>query len=152
MADTETAWQLAQLNIARMRAALDHPDMADFVANITRINTLADQADGFVWRLIEDENTANPFGPEWLVNMSVWRDADALKAYVYRSDHGAIMRGRSAWFERTPSPTLVLWWIRAGSLPTLEDGRERLRLLEDRGPTAQAFHFGRLFDAPRVLS
>src|SRR6185295_17304509 len=44
------AWHLAQYNLARMVAPLDDPVMADFVANLVRINTLADESPGFVWR------------------------------------------------------------------------------------------------------
>src|SRR5437667_9885247 len=44
-------YHLAQVNIARMRAPLDHPIMIDFVAQLDRINTLADATPGFVWRL-----------------------------------------------------------------------------------------------------
>ena len=43
--------QIAQLNIARMLARLDSPVMADFVANLDCINGLAENAEGFVWRL-----------------------------------------------------------------------------------------------------
>ena len=44
------AWQLAQLNITEMRGPLDSPAMADFVANLDRINATAESADGFIWR------------------------------------------------------------------------------------------------------
>jgi hypothetical protein len=42
--------QLAQINIARMRAPLSDPIMADFVANLKPINEIADASPGFVWR------------------------------------------------------------------------------------------------------
>ena len=42
-------YHLAQVNIARMRAPLDHPLMTDFVAQLDRINALADATPGFVW-------------------------------------------------------------------------------------------------------
>ncbi len=42
--------QLAQLNIATLRAPLDSPELKDFVDNLDRINALAEQSDGFVWR------------------------------------------------------------------------------------------------------
>jgi Domain of unknown function (DUF3291) len=41
----------AQVNVARMRAPLDDPVMAGFVARLAEINALADQSPGFVWRL-----------------------------------------------------------------------------------------------------
>lgn len=41
---TDPQWQVAQVNIARMLAPQDDPIMADFVANLDRINALAEGA------------------------------------------------------------------------------------------------------------
>jgi hypothetical protein len=46
-----SGYHLAQLNIAAMHEPLESPSMADFVASLERINALAEQAPGFVWRL-----------------------------------------------------------------------------------------------------
>jgi hypothetical protein len=61
---------VAQLNIAAMRESMDSPVMVDFVANLDRINAIADSAPGFVWRLKGDP-PENPFGAMTLVNISV---------------------------------------------------------------------------------
>jgi hypothetical protein len=45
-------WELAQVNIARLRAPLDDPALADFVALLEPVNAAADRAPGFVWRLM----------------------------------------------------------------------------------------------------
>ena len=42
-----SAYELAQLNIAIMKAPLESPRMADFVANLDRINALAESSPGF---------------------------------------------------------------------------------------------------------
>jgi len=58
-------FQLAQLNTARMKEPLESPSMADFVANLDRINLLAEQSDGFIWRLQDEDGDATairPFG------------------------------------------------------------------------------------------
>lgn len=71
------AYHLAQLNIAWTKAPLESPDMADFVANLERINALAEGSPGYVWRLQDEAGDATairPFGDEVLVNMSVWQD------------------------------------------------------------------------------
>ena len=47
-------FQLAQLNIAALCEPLESPSMADFVANLERIDALAEQSAGFVWRLKDD--------------------------------------------------------------------------------------------------
>ena len=35
-----------------------------------------------------------------IVNMSVWQSVEALRNFVYRSDHVDVMRRRREWFER----------------------------------------------------
>lgn len=46
-----TAYHLAQLNLAKMKFAIDAPELADFVARLEDINALADASPGFFWRL-----------------------------------------------------------------------------------------------------
>jgi hypothetical protein len=43
-----SALQIAQVNIGRMKAALEDPVMAGFVARLDEINALADRSPGFV--------------------------------------------------------------------------------------------------------
>ena len=50
--------QLAELNIARAAAPMDDPVMADFVANLDRINAIGDASPGFVWRLQDETGAA----------------------------------------------------------------------------------------------
>ena len=57
------ALQLAQVNIARMRGALDDPVMRGFVARLDEINALADASPGFVWRLQTPEGNATYLRP-----------------------------------------------------------------------------------------
>jgi hypothetical protein len=143
--------ELAQLNIARMRAPLESPEMADFVANLERINALADGSPGFVWRLQTDDGDATamrPMGEDMLVNMSVWRDLDALTRFVYRSAHAEILRRRKEWFERMPEAFMVLWWVPAGHRPDAVEARLKLDLLRANGPTPDAFTFRHPFPAP----
>lgn len=150
-----SAYQLAQLNIAVMKAPLDSPVMADFVDNLDRINALADGAPGFVWRLQDEDGDATalrPFGDDVLVNMSVWESIDALNAYVYRSDHVGVMRRRKEWFERMKEAYMVLWWIPAGHRPTAQEAAERLALLRQEGPTSNAFSFRNAFPSPDAAS
>ena len=99
-----TRSHLAQVNIARLAAPLDSPQLADFVANLQPINAIADASPGFVWRLQTEEGDATSLrfsDDEWLiVNMSVWESIDALRDYVYRSAHADVLRRRQEWFER----------------------------------------------------
>src|SRR5262245_26525174 len=142
--------ELAQMNVARLRAPLDSPQLADFVGALDRINAVADAAPGFSWRLQDDSGNATalqPMGADIIVNLSVWRDPESLQAFVYRSDHVGVMRRRREWFEKMDL-YLVLWWVPRGHRPTPEEGIARLDLLRSRGPSADAFTFGKLFPAP----
>jgi len=144
-------WHLAEINIGRMRGPIDGEVMAEFVANLDRINALAEAAPGFVWRLTGDGNNATDlqFSDDAMVipNMSVWRDMDSLAGYVYRSDHRDVMRRRKEWFEHM-EVYMALWWVPAGHLPTLAEARKRLDVLAANGPTADAFTFRTPFPAP----
>jgi Domain of unknown function (DUF3291) len=126
--------------------------MADFAANLERINAVAEQSPGFVWRLQTEEGDATalrPFDdPNLLVNMSTWRDVESLNRYVYSSAHVDIMRRRREWFERMDQAFLVLWWVPPGHRPSVDEAVARLELLRTRGPTAEAFSFRSAFPAP----
>jgi hypothetical protein len=143
--------ELSQLNIAAMKEPLDSPGMAEFVANLDRINALADVAPGFVWRLESDEGDATefrPLGDMTLVNLSVWKDLAALKNFVYQSGHVEIMRRRAQWFDRMREAYVVLWWVPQGHRPPTAEAIARLELLRANGPTEAAFNFGKVFAAP----
>jgi len=143
--------QLAQFNLATMKEPLEAPSMADFVANLDRINALAESSPGFVWRLQTEAGNATalrPLGENRLVNISVWRDVAALEHYVYRSAHVEVMRRRKEWFERLSEVYLVLWWVPRGHRPGVAEAIERLEHLRRHGPTAHAFGFRSAWPAP----
>ncbi len=144
-------YQLAQLNIATMKESLESPSMADFVANLDRINTLAEQSPGFIWRLKDedgDATTIRPFGDSVLVNMSVWKDVESLSNYAFRSAHVEIMRRRREWFEKMTETYAVLWWVPNGHRPTVTEAAERLAMLRNKGASPEAFTFREAFPSP----
>jgi len=141
---------LAQLNVARLRVPLDHPAMVPFMTSLLEVNAAADSAPGFVWRLATDAGDATelrPWGEDMIVNMSVWADVASLRAYVFGPMHIEIMRQRRAFFTPLESAYSVLWWVPAGHIPTLEEAKERLDLLDAEGPTPRAFTFRSEFPA-----
>ncbi|MFN9030761.1 MAG: DUF3291 domain-containing protein [Betaproteobacteria bacterium] len=143
--------QLAQLNVATMKAPLESPVMADFFAALERINALAEQAPGFVWRLKSDSGDATdfrPLGDQVLVNLSVWADVGSLANYVYRGGHVEIMRRRREWFDRMDAGHMVLWWTEAGHIPTVDEAIDRLQRLRAAGPSPWAFSFGAAYGPP----
>ena len=146
------AYHLAQCNIGRLLAPLESEQLKGFVEALDPINALADAAPGFVWRLQTDDGNAtaiHAFDDDMLLmNMSVWESLDALAAFVYRSTHRDVLRGRAQWFERATEPYLVLWWIPAGTVPTVEEAVARLDVLRRTGPSPDAFTFRSPFPAP----
>jgi hypothetical protein len=145
-------YHLAEINIGRLRAPVEDPMIAEFVANLDRINALADGSPGFVWRLTGAGNDATDVRPDasdpmLAMNMSVWESVAALGAFVYRSDHLGVMRRRAEWFEKLEL-YMALWWVPAGHIPSVEEGMARIETLRRLGPTAEAFTFRDPFPAP----
>ncbi|MYW89318.1 DUF3291 domain-containing protein [Amycolatopsis rubida] len=141
-----TEHHLAQLNVGITRYPLDDPRMHGFTSMLDTLNEVADNAPGFVWRLIGDGGNdateiRTPLGDDVIVNMSVWESRDALWDYVYRSGHLDMLRRRSDWFELPKATFQVLWWIPAGHIPTVEEAVERLELLREKGSSPSAFGF-----------
>jgi hypothetical protein len=138
---------LAQLNIGRLLAPIDAPEIADFANALDEINGLAESSPGFVWRL-KDEVTNNATSlaytddPLLIPNLSVWTSISQLSDFVYRTAHTPFLRRRREWFERM-EVVFVLWWIPTDHLPTVSEGLERLEDLRENGPTSRAFTFAR---------
>jgi len=151
-----TTYHIAQFNIALMRAPLDTPAMADFVANLDAINALGEQTPGFIWRLKDDDgNDATAirlFDDMTIVNLTVWASIDALFQYAYYSGHADIYRRRLEWFEKPSEAMMALWWIPAGHIPPLEEAKERLLHLRTYGPTPYAFTFKQRFTSNEALT
>lgn len=143
-------FHLAQINIARMKAPMDDPIMAAFVAGLDPINALADAAPGFVWRLQDDTGNATalrPFPDDWLiVNMSVWEDVESLQHYTYKTVHVEYVRRRKEWFEKLDQPILALWCIPVGHVPTVAEAKVRLDHLIEHGSSPFAFTFRQVFE------
>lgn len=150
-----SGYQLAQINVATLKEPLDSPLLADFVANLDRINALAEDSPGFIWRLMGEGNDATslrPLGDNVIVNMSVWKDVESLNHYVYRTVHVEIMKRRREWFERAPESHMALWWVKAGHTPTIAEAINRLQHLREHGPSDHAFTFRHSFPPPDARS
>ncbi len=136
------AWQLAQLNVARLAAPLDSPRLAGFIAGLEPVNAAADAAPGFVWRLQDESGDATairPFGEDIIVNLSVWESVEALAGFMYDDTHAGFLRRRREWFVPFGGPAVVAWWVRAGHRPTLLEAKGRLDSLTEQGPSERAF-------------
>ena len=145
--------QLAQVNVARALGPLDGALMAEFARALEPINLLAERSPGFVWRL-EEANTDSapdlriyPDG-EILINLSVWRSVEALRAFTYRSGHAHYVQRRKEWFSAFGRPHYALWWVEDGHRPSPDDARARLDHIHAEGPGPEAFTFTHLYDPP----
>ena len=144
-------YHIAQLNIATLMAPIESPQLADFVSNLDRINSLADQSPGFVWRLQTEEGDATGidyFGSDKIVNLSLWESIEDLHNYVYRSAHIEVMRRKKEWFHKMSEAHMVLWWVPAGHIPSIEESAQKLDSLRAKGPTEEAFTFKASFPDP----
>jgi len=158
MADTETnRFEVAQVNIGRLVAPIDDPRLADFMAALDPVNALADAAPGFVWRLQTDEGNSTAVEAfTWdagdsagvIMNMSVWRDLESLRAFVATELHRSVLRRRRSWFQPMAEATVACWWVPAGHRPSPLEAEERVRHLRRHGPTAYAFTLRGGFSPP----
>ncbi len=146
--------RLIQINIAKLRDSMDSPLLADFVAQLDQVNTQAESSEGFYWRLKDDTGNATalsesaPWGADYIVNMSAWKDAASLMAFVYKqADHASVMRERKKWFEQMSIPHFAMWWLNDDQTPTLADAKRRLDHLYEHGETPYAFTFRSQFTA-----
>lgn len=141
-ADNAERWHLAQLNIATLRAPLDHPSIHEFRDHLAPINALADSSEGFVWRLQTDSGDATDVqvfdDPLTIVNLTVWHSVAALRAFAYAGDHRDFLRRKAEWFTDVGRRT-ALWYLPAGALPTTDDALHRLAFLERFGETGYVF-------------
>ena len=116
------------------------------------INALADGSPGFVWRLQSETGDATGIrafdDDRIIVNLSVWETIEALGRFVFASRHNEVLRRRRDWFEQMAEAHLALWWIPAGTTPTVEEAERRLATLRERGPSSDAFTLREPFPAP----
>jgi hypothetical protein len=126
--------------------------MSCFVNRLDEINAFAEQSEGFVWRLQSEDGDATSIrvfdDPLLLVNMSVWDDVEALRDYVYKTVHVELVRDREAWFDKMERMHQALWWIPAGHIPTTQEAKDKLETLREKGPSQEAFTFGKPFQKP----
>jgi hypothetical protein len=141
-------YHLAQLNLAMAREGLDHPRMADFVAQLGPVNQSATESRGFVWAPEGDEagSAIAVFGSDRVLpNLPVWTSLADLHRFVYEGLHGQVLERRSEWFEEPRRPAYVLWWVPVGHRPDLAEAEQRLEHLAGHGPTPYAVTFARPF-------
>lgn len=142
--------QLAQINIARTKAAMDEPLMKEFVDNLVPINAIAEASPGFVWRLQDESGDATSIqafdDPSLIVNLSVWESVESLKSFLFKTHHIDFLKRKSEWFEKLDEANYVLWWVPEGHQPSVAEAKERLLYFREHGESDFAFSFKRRVD------
>jgi hypothetical protein len=142
-------FHIAQVNIALAKEPLESPLMAEFVAALDPVNALADRSPGFVWRLQTEDGNATSIrafdDDRIIVNMSVWKSVEHLRAYTYTTPHAELLKQRRDWFEKFDGIFLALWWVPVGHIPTVDEAKDRLASIAEHGATPFAFTFKRAF-------
>ena len=144
-------FHLAQVNIGKIVAPMNSPQMAGFADNLDKINALAENSEGFIWRLKDDTNNATSikvFEDDFmLINMSVWENIDYLYRYVYQSAHVEYLKRRKEWFEKISEMHMALWYIPETHIPNSAEAIERLQYLRSNGDSPHAFGFKTRYSA-----
>jgi hypothetical protein len=134
---------LAQINIAKLLHPEGDPRVADFFANLDRVNAAAERMPGFVWRLKDDGGNATSISafddPAVIVNMTVWESPVTFEKFVWQTVHAGIYRRKGNWFAPMEKPHFAMWWVEPGTEPTAVEGRARLEHLHEHGDTEHAF-------------
>ena len=96
-------YHIAEINVARMKGVnIEDPIMKEFVDNLDRVNNLAENSEGFIWRLKDENNDATSFNPyndeQVIINVSVWETVESLEKFVYKTFHTDFLKRRKEWF------------------------------------------------------
>ncbi|MDH5377654.1 MAG: DUF3291 domain-containing protein [Gammaproteobacteria bacterium] len=136
---------LAQMNLVKVLHPLDHPAMQEFVDQLDYVNSLAEKADGFIWRYTSEHDV---YEEDILLNMSVWTSVEALHKFVYSGEHLDVLKQGAKWTQRIKGDSTVLWWIRNYDFPSDRDAKARMDHLWAHGATEFAFTFAKPFPLP----
>lgn len=129
--------------------------MAEFVAALEPVNSIAETSPGFVWRLTDEGGASSSYvdipgskDPLLIINYSIWENLESLRQFMYRTDHMTYLRRRGEWFQRLEKPTSAAWWIEAGSIPDVAEAYGRVVHLQEHGPSATAFAVAKPWPPP----
>ncbi|MGH1368825.1 MAG: DUF3291 domain-containing protein [Maritimibacter sp.] len=150
----QATYHLAELNVGRLVADPSDPRVAEFMANLDRINGLGKRMPGFVWMMegSGEPGTGNTEAAidgdvRQIANLTVWEDVASLETFVFGTLHKQFYERRAEWFELMADQHFVMWWVPAGHKPTLEEALEKLALKTEQGDSEEAFGWAFLEDA-----
>jgi uncharacterized protein DUF3291 len=146
--------------------AIEPRKLTDFVRRGGQILDDVDQAPGFLGRPAQSAGgTATHAGGEdygaWgvyelpdvpsfaghdrrihIATLSLWRDLESARSFVYHGFHRDALRIRYNWFLKGEWPGYVLWNVADGVVPRWGDGVSRYEALARDGESGDQFSFG----------
>mgnify|MGYP000542512713 CR=1 FL=1 len=143
---------LAQYNIIRLKDELDSPIIKEFKDFLAPVNLLAEESDGFIWRLKDESGESatdleTPYEDKLIfVNMSVWENYESLSEYTYKTVHSYFLKSRKKWSNEIEGHKAVLWYIEKGHIPTISEAKEKLDLFNQKGASPKAFGMSEVYD------
>jgi hypothetical protein len=139
---------------------IEHAAVQEFAGRIDSTFAAAAAAPGLIdhWRHDKDWGqivhprffeAARPYSTFLAASttLSLWRDVEAVRAFVYAGLHLEALQHRGEWFQAREWPTYVAWWVEDDETPTWREACERLEHLHDHGASAYAFDFKHPYDA-----
>ncbi|SPF80547.1 DUF3291 domain-containing protein [Pseudoprimorskyibacter insulae] len=145
---------LAELNVGRLLAPTDDPRVAEFMENIDRVNGLGKRMPGFVWMMegsgepnTGNTDTAIDGDPQYVSNLTVWKDVASLEKFVWNTVHKQFYERRNEWFEVLGEQHFVMWWVPAGHKPSFDEALARLDHKREHGDSDHAFGWSYLTEA-----
>jgi len=155
------SFDLAQVNVSRLLAPLQSPQLAPFMAALDEVNAEGDAASGFLWRLqTEDGNATAVKAFGWdvagshgvIVNLTTWQSVEALAGFAFSGRHLEIMRQRRQWFHQAAEATTALWWVPSGHRPSTDEAEDRVRHLAPTRAFRRQLHVAQALPSPRAGS
>ncbi len=133
---------IAQMNWGRLRYSLTDQRMVEFNSALSTVYALAEEHEGFVWRIPDADAAAEliALGHDDRVSatVSVWRSIDHLYDFTFTSLHGDFLRRKDEWFEPVEAPQLVIWNVNIRGRPSFREAFERLKHLRQEGDSSFA--------------
>ena len=144
-------YQLAQANYGQWKQDVTRELVQEFYDRAGVIMQSAAESGGFLWSnaggFYQDARTVAAFDNNLIIfNMTVWETFEDLKRFVFNQIHTAVMNDRDKWFDKMPTLVSVMWWVKVGERPTIEQALQKIELINQIGPSPQAFNFANYFD------
>ena len=153
--------KLAFMTLGILRQPFGHAEVQGFVDRVPGVYGAVDASEGFHEMSVRDLNTyLHSWGdtslPDWYpekagtdrvaITLSLWADLESVAAFSYSGPHAEALTKRREWFDRSPVPPYVAWWVETDKAITFPEGYERMESLFRNGSTALAFDFRNPFD------